>query len=91
MRRGSNSDRNPAKKRSAKAKTSGRRDASNSPRHRSRASAGDTADEALSSTERALRLLVDTIPTMVWTAGPEGNIEYVNNCIPIYYNILKSL
>ena len=84
MRRGINRDRNPAKKRSAKAKTSKRRDASNDRRHRSRASAGDAADEALSSSEQELRLLVETIPALVWTAGPEGDIEYVNKRVLEY-------
>jgi PAS domain S-box-containing protein len=29
-------------------------------------------------------LLVDTIPTLVWTAGPEGDIEYVNKRVLKY-------
>jgi hypothetical protein len=45
---------------------------------------GDGADEALSSSEQELRLLVDTIPTLVWTAGPEGDIEYVNKRVLEY-------
>jgi len=28
--------------------------------------------------EQELRLLVETIPTPVWRAAPEGNVEYVN-------------
>nr|WP_246718095.1 PAS domain-containing protein [Rhizobium sp. BK060] len=39
---------------------------------------GEGAEEALVSGEQELRLLVDTIPALVWSAGPEGNIEYVN-------------
>jgi PAS domain S-box-containing protein len=35
-------------------------------------------EEALTSSEQELRLLVETIPALVWRAGPEGNIEYVN-------------
>jgi PAS domain S-box-containing protein len=85
MRRRINRDRNPAKKRSAKARTSKRHNASNSRRHRSEASAGDAADEALSSSEHELRLLVDTIPTLVWTARPEGDIEYVNKRVLEYF------
>ena len=77
MRRRINRNRKPAKMRGGKTRTSKPCDASNSQRHRSRASAGDAADEALSSSEQELRLLVDTIPTLVWTAGPEGDIEYV--------------
>ena len=43
------------------------------------------AEEALSSSEQDLRLLVDTIPTLVWTAGPEGDIEYVNKRVLEYF------
>src|SRR3984957_5093154 len=35
-------------------------------------------EEALTSSERELRLLVETIPTLVWRAAPDGNFEYVN-------------
>ena len=35
-------------------------------------------EEALTSSEGELRLLVEAIPALVWRAGPEGNIEYVN-------------
>src|SRR4051812_45184843 len=31
------------------------------------------------------RLLADTIPTLVWRAGPEGNIEYVNKRVLEYF------
>ena len=42
------------------------------------------AREALTIPEPELRLLVDTIPTLVWTAGPEGDIEYVNKRVLEY-------
>src|ERR1700730_19286460 len=42
------------------------------------------AREALTTPEHELRLLVDTIPTLVWTAGPEGGIEYVNKRVLEY-------
>src|ERR1700686_2957252 len=42
------------------------------------------AREALTTPEHELRLLVDTIPTLVWTAGPEGDIEYVNKRVLEY-------
>src|ERR1700724_3760429 len=45
---------------------------------------GDGAEEALLSSEQELRLLVDTIPTLVWTARPEGDIEYVNKRVLEY-------
>src|SRR5580704_15729645 len=33
---------------------------------------------ALTSSARELRLLVETIPTLVWRAAPDGNFDYVN-------------
>ena len=39
---------------------------------------GDSAEQALINSERELHLLVETIPAAVWRAGPEGDIEYVN-------------
>jgi PAS domain S-box-containing protein len=35
-------------------------------------------EDALASSEQELRLLVETIPTLVWRAAPDGNFEYVN-------------
>ena len=34
--------------------------------------------EELTSGEEELRLLVETIPALVWRAAPGGDIEYVN-------------
>jgi PAS domain S-box-containing protein len=51
---------------------------------------GGGAEEALSSREQELRLLVETIPALVWRAGPEGNVEFVAqlqailNVLPAY-------
>src|SRR3954468_10110331 len=45
---------------------------------------GNKARDALTSLEQELRLLVDTIPALVWTAGPEGDIEYVNKRVLEY-------
>jgi PAS domain-containing protein len=51
---------------------------------------GDGAEEPLSSREQELRLLVETIPALVWRAGPEGNVEFVAqlqailNVLPTY-------
>jgi PAS domain S-box-containing protein len=42
------------------------------------------AGEALTSGEQELRLLVEAIPALVWRAGPEGNIEYVNKRVLDY-------
>jgi PAS domain S-box-containing protein len=42
------------------------------------------AEEALTSSEQELRLLVEAIPALVWRAGPEGNIEYVNKRVLEY-------
>ena len=45
---------------------------------------GNIAEEALTSSEQELRLLVEAIPALVWRAGPEGNIEYVNKRVLEY-------
>ncbi|HWX85836.1 MAG TPA: ATP-binding protein [Xanthobacteraceae bacterium] len=51
---------------------------------------GGGAEEALSSREQELRLLVETIPALVWRAGPEGNAEFaaqlqaILNVLPAY-------
>src|ERR1700722_906008 len=41
--------------------------------------------ETLTSSEQELRLLVEAIPALVWRAGPEGNIEYVNKRVLDYF------
>ena len=45
---------------------------------------GNRAEEALTSSEQELRLLVEAIPTLVWRAAPEGNIDYVNKRVLDY-------
>jgi PAS domain S-box-containing protein len=45
---------------------------------------GNRPEEALTSSEQELRLLVEAIPALVWRAGPEGNIEYVNKRVLDY-------
>jgi hypothetical protein len=51
---------------------------------------GGGADEALSSREQELRLLVETIPALVSRAGAEGNVEFtaqlqaILNVLPAY-------
>src|SRR5271168_333604 len=42
------------------------------------------AEEALTNSEQELHLLVEAIPALVWRAGPEGNIEYVNERVLEY-------
>ena len=39
---------------------------------------GDRAEEPPTSREQELRLLVETIPALVWRAAPDGNFDYVN-------------
>ena len=41
-------------------------------------------DDALRGGEQELRLLVETIPTLVWRAGPGGDFEYVNKRVLEY-------
>ena len=45
----------------------------------------DRAEMAPFSSEQELRLLVETLPTLVWRAEPEGNIEYVNKRVLDYF------
>jgi PAS domain S-box-containing protein len=45
---------------------------------------GNSAEEALTSSEQDLRLLVEAIPTLMWRAAPEGNIDYVNKRVLEY-------
>jgi PAS domain S-box-containing protein len=40
--------------------------------------ADNRANVALTSSEQELRLVVETIPALVWKAGPDGRIEYLN-------------
>ena len=42
-------------------------------------------EETLTSSEQELRLLVEAIPALVWRAGPDGNIEYVNKRVLDYF------
>jgi PAS domain S-box-containing protein len=42
------------------------------------------AEKTLTTSEHELRLL-EEIPTLVWRAGPEGNIEYVNKRVLDYF------
>src|SRR5271154_4017968 len=45
---------------------------------------GERPEEALTRSEQDLPLLVETIPTLVWRAAPEGNIVYVNKRVLEY-------
>src|SRR5271167_684267 len=46
---------------------------------------GNRAEEAQTSSEQELRLLVEGIPALVWRAAPEGNIDYVNKRVLEYF------
>jgi PAS domain-containing protein len=43
------------------------------------------AKGAASDPDQELRLVVETIPTPVWRAGPNGNIEYLNKPALAYF------
>jgi PAS domain S-box-containing protein len=45
------------------------------------------AEEALRESERSLRLIVDTIPALVWCALPDGKLESVNQRIVDYLGV----
>jgi PAS domain S-box-containing protein len=51
---------------------------------------GNRPEEALTSSEQELRLLVEAVPTLVWRAAPEGNIEYVNKRVLEYLGAPQS-
>jgi PAS domain S-box-containing protein len=51
---------------------------------------GNRPEEALTSSEQDLRLLVEAIPALVWRAAPEGNIEYVNKRVLEYLGAPQS-
>ena len=36
------------------------------------------AEEALAASERNLKLIVDTIPALAWSARPDGTAEFFN-------------
>jgi PAS domain S-box-containing protein len=38
----------------------------------------ERAEKALSASERNLSLIIDTIPTLAWSAGPDGSAEFLN-------------
>jgi PAS domain S-box-containing protein len=46
--------------------------------------ADNRANVALTSSEQELRLVVETIPALVWKAGPDGRFEYVNKRVLEY-------
>jgi PAS domain S-box-containing protein len=45
---------------------------------------GNRAEEALTISEQRPYFLVDAIPTLVWRAGSDGNIDYVNKRVLEY-------
>ena len=36
------------------------------------------AEQALSASQRDLRLTIDTIPALVWSTGADGSVDFVN-------------
>src|ERR1700685_2060260 len=51
---------------------------------RSMSKGGHSADQALTNSEQEPHFLVEAIPALVWRAGPEGNIDYVNKRVLDY-------
>ena len=41
-------------------------------------------EQALRASERTYRFLAESMPTIVWTAGPDGAIDYVNDVLARY-------
>jgi PAS domain S-box-containing protein len=42
-------------------------------------------EETLRARERELQLLIDTIPTLVWSLTPDGEPDYINKRLETYY------
>ena len=42
------------------------------------------AGEALRASEERFRLIADSMPTLVWTARPDGVIDYINRMFKVY-------
>jgi len=45
------------------------------------------AEEALRESEHRLRLIIDTIPALVWVAKPDGSVEYTNQRVLDYFGV----
>lgn len=48
------------------------------------------AEEALRTSEQKLRMLVETIPALLWRATPEGDIDYVNSRLVEYTGLERT-
>jgi PAS domain S-box-containing protein len=56
-----------------------------SARERSMSKEGNRPEEALTNSVQELRLVVETIPALVWRAAPDGNFDYVNKRMLEYF------
>jgi PAS domain S-box-containing protein len=45
------------------------------------------AEEALRESEHRLRLIIDTVPALVWVAKPDGSVEYSNRQVVDYFGV----
>jgi PAS domain S-box-containing protein len=43
------------------------------------------AEETLRDREKRYRFLAESIPQMVWTSGPDGNLDYVNEQVAAFF------
>jgi PAS domain S-box-containing protein len=47
----------------------------------------EQAFDAIKKSEDHLRLVIDTIPSMVWSCGPDGSIDFVSQSLVEYYGL----
>lgn len=45
------------------------------------------AEEALRESEHRLRLIIDTVPAMIWLAKPDGSVSYSNRQMADYFGV----
>ncbi|HEY8899385.1 MAG TPA: response regulator [Chthoniobacterales bacterium] len=55
-----------------------------------RTSALEEANAGLRAAEERMRFLADTMPYMVWTTDPEGNLEYFNEALVDYCGMTRA-
>lgn len=48
------------------------------------------AEEALRTSEQTLRMLVETLPALLWRATPEGDIDFVNSRLVDYTGLQRT-
>ena len=45
------------------------------------------AEEALRESQHRLRLIIDTVPALIWLAKPDGSVSYSNRQMVDYFGV----